>query len=74
MLGFNLACTGDGGRGWATPSQNLVDAYETLDGEIPVLNSESGDINPKSIYNPEKPYENRDPRFMIVFITMAQPA
>ena len=63
MLGFNLACTGDGGRGWATPSQNLVDAYETLDGEIPVLNSESGDINPKSIYNPEKPYENRDPRF-----------
>lgn len=62
-LGFNLTCTGDGGRGWATPSQNLVDAYETLDGEIPVLNSESGDINPKSIYNPEKPYENRDPRF-----------
>lgn len=62
-LGFNLACTGDGGRGWSTPSQNLVDAYETLEGEIPVLNSKSGEVNPNSMYNPEKPYENRDPRF-----------
>lgn len=74
MLGFNLACTGDGGRGWATPSQNLVDAYETLDGEIPVLNSESGDINPKSIYNRRNHMRIEIRVFMIVFITMAQPA
>lgn len=63
MLGFNFACTGDGGRGWSTPSQNLVDAYETLEGEIPVLNSKTGEVNPKATYDPENPYEKRDPRF-----------
>lgn len=63
MLGFNFACTGDGGRGWSAPSQNLVDAYETIDGKIPVLNTKTGAVNPESVYNPEKPYDKRDPRF-----------
>lgn len=62
-IGFTFACPGDGGNGWSAPSQNLVDAYETLDGEVPILKTETGEVNPKSIYNPLKPYENRDPRF-----------
>ncbi len=58
-----LGPAGDNGRAWVTPSLNIVDAYETLDGEIPVTNSELGTINPKSMYNPADPYANRDPRF-----------
>lgn len=62
-MGFNLACTGDGGFGQMTPSQNIVDQYETTDGQIPVLDSETGEVNPNSIYDPANPYANRDPRF-----------
>ena len=58
-----LGPAGDNGRAWVAPSLNIVDAYETLDGEIPVTNSELGTINPKSMYNPADPYANRDPRF-----------
>ena len=61
--GFNMACTGDGGRGWNTPTQNLVDAYETIDGEIPVLHTKTGELNSNSMYDPANPYANRDPRF-----------
>lgn len=46
-----------GFHGWSSfaPSQNLVDAFGTADGK---------DItDPTSGYNPQKPYENRDPRF-----------
>lgn len=46
-----------GFHGWSSfaPSQNLVDAFGTADGK---------DItDPASGYNPQKPYENRDPRF-----------
>ncbi|MBX3255989.1 MAG: RagB/SusD family nutrient uptake outer membrane protein [Chitinophagaceae bacterium] len=62
-LTFYLGTAGDGGRAWVTPSVNIVDAYETTDGEIPVTNSELGTVNPASIYNPNDPYANRDPRF-----------
>lgn len=58
-----LGPAGDNGRAWVVPSLNIVDAYETLDGKIPVTNSELGTINPKSMYNPADPYANRDPRF-----------
>lgn len=61
--GFILSSPGDGGRGWATPSQNMVDVYETVDGEIPVLNTKTGEVNPNSMYDPQNPYVNRDPRF-----------
>lgn len=54
---------GDNGRAWITPSLNLVDAYETIDGEIPIINSELGTVNSNSLYDPANPYANRDPRF-----------
>ena len=41
--------------GWEalSPSQDLIDAYECIDGKS---------INESPLYDPEKPYENRDPR------------
>jgi hypothetical protein len=54
-----------------SPSQELVDAYETIDG-VPVLNPEmpyldDDHLQPNyntanTLYDPENPYENRDPR------------
>ena len=54
------------------PTQELVDCYETIDGE-PILNLEQPylddahlqpNYNPNNkLYDPENPYENRDPRF-----------
>lgn len=61
--GRNTASPGDGGLGFATPTQNMVDAYETIDGEIPILDTKTGEVNPNSIYDPKNPYKNRDPRF-----------
>ena len=46
---------GYGGWGGNLPTQNLVDAYETMDGQAIT------DVN--SGYNPQNPYVNRDPRF-----------
>ncbi|WP_029901927.1 RagB/SusD family nutrient uptake outer membrane protein [Prevotella sp. 10(H)] len=60
---FIMGVAGDNGRAWVTPSLNLVDAYETTDGEIPVIDSELGTVNPKSMYDPANPFANRDPRF-----------
>ncbi|MCH7411061.1 RagB/SusD family nutrient uptake outer membrane protein [Belliella sp. DSM 111904] len=57
-----------GGYGgwWASngPSQNLVDDYDMINGE-PAFIFENGSksINPASGYDPQNPYENRDPRF-----------
>ena len=50
------------------PSQELVDSYEMANGEPPILGYSDADhlkpiINTKSGYNPDKPYEGRDPRF-----------
>ena len=42
------------GKGLTNPTQNLVDAFETINGE---------NISLSSQYNAQKPYENRDPRF-----------
>lgn len=48
-----------GGAGRVNPTQNFVDAFECIDGKS---------IKESPLYNPTKPYENRDPRFyMIVF-------
>lgn len=53
------------GGWWASngPSQNLVDDYDMKNGEPPFI-WENGikSINPKSKYNPQNPYEDRDPR------------
>ncbi|MBO9151755.1 RagB/SusD family nutrient uptake outer membrane protein [Chitinophaga sp. GCM10012297] len=42
------------GKGQTSPSQNLVDAFLTLDGK-PITDATSG-------YDPAEPYKNRDPR------------
>ena len=51
------------------PIQTMVDQYETLKGEIPVLGYEGDEsnltpiLNPNaSDYDPDHPYEDRDPR------------
>jgi hypothetical protein len=61
--------SGDGGWVSENPRQEFIDQYETVDGLIPVLGySGSPDnlepiLNPDAkLYNPNKPYENRDPR------------
>lgn len=62
----------NGDKSGTNPSQELVDCYETVDGE-PILDLANpyGDemhltpnYNPdNSTYDPQNPYENRDPRF-----------
>jgi len=55
--GVEMFLSASGYHGWASfaPSQNLVDAFGTQDGK---------DISdPTSGYNPQQPYQNRDPRF-----------
>jgi len=57
----NLSVGFDLGQSGTTPSQNLVDAYEMLNGK-PISDSESG-------YNPQNPYEYRDPRLKMTIVT-----
>ncbi|GAB3275196.1 RagB/SusD family nutrient uptake outer membrane protein [Larkinella harenae] len=45
---------GSGGYGQVNPLHNLVDAFELKTGKLPANDP---------AYNPQKPYENRDPRF-----------
>lgn len=50
------------------PSQELVDCYEMIDGTQPILGYQDAEhlrpiLNTASSYDPEYPYENRDPRF-----------
>lgn len=62
----------DGYKSGTCPTQELVDAYETIDGQ-PVLNLEKPYMDEKhlepnynsenTLYDPQNPYENRDPRF-----------
>ncbi|QNL50457.1 RagB/SusD family nutrient uptake outer membrane protein [Olivibacter sp. SDN3] len=62
----------DGYKTGTCPSQELVDAYETIDGE-PVLDLANPYLDEKhltpnynsnnTLYNPNDPYANRDPRF-----------
>jgi len=68
----------NGNAGWSgeNPLMNLVNQFETLEGEIPVLGytGQSDDLTPiinpsATSYDPENPYENRDPRlsYSVVF-------
>lgn len=62
----------DGYKSGTCPSQELVDSYETTDGQ-PILNlalpySDDKHLQPNynpanKLYNPSDPYSNRDPRF-----------
>ena len=54
-IGYKLGNSG------TTPSQNLVDAYEDKTG-LPIT-------DPGSIYDPENPYSNRDPRLKATILT-----
>jgi len=54
-IGFKLGNSG------TTPSQNLVDAYEDITG-LPIT-------DPGSVYDPEDPYANRDPRLKASIVT-----
>jgi len=49
----------EGAQGGTNPSQNLVDAYETVNGLT---------INQDPAYDPQQPYENRDPRLQMSII------
>ena len=60
---------GDGGWFSENPRQEFIDQYETTSGEIPVLGytGQNDDlepiINPNATnFNPNNPYQNRDPR------------
>lgn len=60
LYGFTvkIACISDGGWNSWVPTQSMVDAYE-----VKVSNSEAYPIDdPRSNYNPDDPYVNRDPR------------
>ncbi|MDR0844339.1 MAG: RagB/SusD family nutrient uptake outer membrane protein [Tannerella sp.] len=59
---FHLYQGRNGSNGWGAenPTQGLVDDFETLNGEKPYL--ENGSVNAASGYDPNHPYENRDPR------------
>lgn len=57
---------GDEGGNYQGPTQNLVNAYEMKDtGLLPYVMQENGTLtlNPQSGYDPNDPYEGRDPRF-----------
>ncbi|MET7000444.1 RagB/SusD family nutrient uptake outer membrane protein [Chitinophaga defluvii] len=48
------------------PLQEMVDSYEMINGEIPVLGYTSNGapiVNPVAAYDPQHPFVNRDPRF-----------
>ena len=60
LYGFTvkIACISDGGWNSWVPTQSMVDVYE-----VKVSNSEAYPIDdPRSNYDPENPYVNRDPR------------
>lgn len=65
-----LPTTDGQSRAGACPTQELVDCYETLQGNIPVLGYSDADhlnpiVNPAMAageYDPQNPYANRDPR------------
>jgi len=60
-----------------SPTQELVDAYETIDG-VPILDPEQPYLDDEhlqpnyntenTLYDPENPYENRDPRLFSTII------
>jgi len=63
---FWAGSLGRGGWYGEGPVQNLVDDYEMLNGELPILgyDAQGNQIpNPAANYNPSKPFDNRDKRF-----------
>lgn len=63
---FWAGSLGRGGWYGEGPLQDLVDDYEMINGELPILGYDSNDrqvVNTQSGYDPDKPFENRDHRF-----------
>lgn len=62
--GANTMFWPNGYQGWhsVSPNQKFVDLFEMTNGETPYL-SDGVTVNPASGYDPQNPYENRDPRF-----------
>lgn len=55
---------GSNGYTAENPTQNMVNAYEMKNGELPYLNEELPlQVNPASGYDETNPYVGRDPRF-----------
>lgn len=55
----------EGVRSWMSgtyPTQELVDAFQTINGYDVIL-TEQGWISDDPAFDPQKPYDNRDPRF-----------
>jgi starch-binding outer membrane protein, SusD/RagB family len=52
----------EGGSSGTTPTQNLVDAFQTKNGDDVTL-SPNGWVSDDPDFNPQSPYANRDPRF-----------
>lgn len=50
------------------PSQNLVDAFQTIDG-YPVTLEDIGWVSEDPKFDPKNPYANRDPRFYRTILT-----
>lgn len=67
MHNLNRRYEGYGGW-WGSngPTQNLVNDYDMTNGEQPFL--EDGSVNPASGYDPQNPYQDRDPRFNATII------
>lgn len=53
----------EGGWTGLCPSQNLVDAFETINGYKVTLDASGNWISDDPAFDPTNPYENRDPRF-----------
>ena len=45
------------------PTQNFVDKYETIEGDLLLTEADRAAAKNKGHYNDQRPYENRDPRF-----------
>lgn len=67
----------NGNAGWSqeNPLMNLVDEFETINGEIPVLGytGDNNDLSPvfnpnATAYDPANPYANRDPRLSLSIV------
>lgn len=68
MFRMHAIPTLGGDKAGCSPSQELVDAYDMANGEIPILGYSDEDhlhpiINSASGYDEANPYINRDPRF-----------
>lgn len=61
-LNYNFWPSGFDARQEVMPTQQFVDMFQMTNGEYPYL-AGGVTVNPESGYDPQHPFENRDPRF-----------